>query len=94
MIVGSGLAQGFAVAALASGDADGAQALAGLAPPLAAELRGAMAALAAAAPATRRAFLRESLARAPIEPAWRERFRAKPELLTYLAQRHRARSER
>ena len=88
--------EGFAVAALAQGDADGAAALPGLAAELASELSRAMRGLATADPAGRRAFLRAALARPALDPAWAARlsgarFRATPELMAYLAQRSRAR---
>ena len=78
--------EGFAVAALAQGDADGARAL----PGLTAEL---------AEPAARRAFLHGALGRPALDASWAARlaraenqgFRAAPELIAYLARLSRAR---
>jgi hypothetical protein len=85
--------EGFAVAALAQGDADGALALAGLAPAAADRVRHTLSGLAGASPERRRAFLRGALTRPPVKPEWAERFRASPLLLAYLAQLSRARAE-
>jgi hypothetical protein len=84
--------EGFAVAALAQGDADGARALPGLAPAARAELTSALRGLALADAAKRHAFLRSALARPALDPRWSARVtRRQPELLTYLAQLSRQR---
>jgi hypothetical protein len=91
--------EGFAVAALAQGDATGARALPGLSDELASQVAPALAGLARADAATRRTFLRGAMVRPAIDPSWAARlerasrpgYRAAPELVAYLAQlaRHR-----
>jgi len=88
--------EGFAVAALAQGDADGARALPGLAAQASAELGSALRGLALADAETRRAFLRSALfgtsTRPLLDPAWSARLtRRDPALLAYLAQLSRKR---
>lgn len=84
--------EGFAVAALAQGDADGARALPGLAPELGAELAGALRGLSLADADRRRAFLRAALARPALDPRWPARLaHREPALLGYLAQLSRRR---
>jgi hypothetical protein len=91
--------EGFAVAALAQGDASGARALPGLSDALAAQVAPGLAGLARADAATRRTFLRSALARPPIDPSWALRLgrasrpghRAAPELVAFLAQLARSR---
>lgn len=90
-MLSSRVLEGFAVAALAQGDADGALALPGFAPDLAAVVSQAMRGLAGADPGKRRAFLRSALGRPAVAPELAERFRAAPELLAYLTQLARAR---
>jgi hypothetical protein len=84
--------EGFAVAALAQGDADGARALPGLTTEAGAELAGALRGLSRTDADTRRRFLRSSLARPAIDPRWSARLtRPEPALLAYLAQLSRQR---
>ena len=88
--------EGFAVAALAQGDADGARALPGLATEASAELAGALRGLSRADAEKRRTFLRSALfgmsTRPALDPRWSARLtRPEPALLAYLAQLSRQR---